>query len=193
MTWWLNTSVGVKRSGFYFCSKVSCMPFNHLHIPFTFWYPFLFPSTKWAIIIASYMLLLWDLIHVPLKVFQVLQKQIEIEIEPHLRLIIPWAVSWMNPRPKGMVFVNVILKMKNMFSFFCTSMPFPLPFFLFQQAAALLRCLLILWGSQLITDLGVEFVLHGDVHSLILQLFFPCLWAKSKQLCRKNRAYLYLI
>lgn len=74
-----------------------------------------------------------------------------------------------------MVFVNVILKMKNLFSFFCTSMPSPLPFFLFQQAAALLKYLLILWDTQLITDLGVGFVFCRGVHSLTLQLSFLCL------------------
>lgn len=53
------------------CSKVSCAPFYQLHGPFAFLYPFLFLSTKWGIVITSYMLLLWDLIHVLLKEFQV--------------------------------------------------------------------------------------------------------------------------
>lgn len=71
-----------------------------------------------------------------------------------------------------MVFVNVILIMKNLFSFFC---PPCLLHFLFQQAAALLKYLLIPWDIQLITDLGVGFVLCGDVHALMLQHYFLCL------------------
>lgn len=55
-----------------------------------------------------------------------------------------------------MVFVNVILIMKNLFSFFCPPCLLHfLPFFLFQHIAALLKYLLIPWDTQLIADLGV--------------------------------------
>jgi len=55
----------------------------------------------------------------------------------------------------------------------------------------LLKYLLIPCDTQLITDLGVGFVLCGDVQALLLQHSVVCLWA-DKRLCRKNRADLYL-
>lgn len=74
-----------------------------------------------------------------------------------------------------MVFGNVILIMKNLFSFFCPPCLLHFLSFIFQQAAALLKYSFNPWDTQLVTDLDLGFVLCGDVQALMLQCSFLCL------------------